>query len=180
MRSVGNFAVSDERRERVEAGLQAIKHADRARRDLPADRQAFVRGRFDQLQQGAPALWLAMSLRERQRKRAARSLDQAPDHRELACQIWGVEVRDHLDDPRAGIADPQRNAHQLGLAGAERWRGIAGDGAMIDRARGGKPDRAGAHGICGQAAHLCNIARRRGFKRSAAFAHDEHPQRPVR
>ena len=82
--------------------------------------------------------------------------------------------------PRARILHAERDAHQLGLGGAQRGRRIALHGAMVERARGREAERAGAHRLGRQRAHLRDLVRRRLLELRGALAHDEHAQRAVR
>ena len=102
------------------------------------------------------------------------------DHRELALGIGRVEIGDELDDAAARVLHAERDAQQLGLGGAQRRRRIALHRAMVERARGREAERAGAHRLGGQRAHLRHLLGRRLLQLGGALAHDEHAQRAVR
>ena len=63
------------------------------------------------------------------------------------------------------------NRGQLILAGLQRRREIAGRGAVVEGARGGEAERAGAHGIACERGHRLVVLDRRGIAPRAALAH---------
>ena len=167
-------------RERGAARLQPLQHADRPRRHLRLGGMTLGRQPLDQAEQAPPALGLGMALRQRHRERPARRREQPVDHLELALGIGRVEVGDEFDDAAAGVLHAERDAQKLGLGGAQRRRRIALHGAMVERARGREAERAGAHGLGRERAHLGDLFRRGFLELRGALAHDEHAQGAVR
>ena len=113
--------------------------ADRPRRDLARHRHAVGVRRGQQLE--LAAVRVAAHLHERERQRPARLLGHAPEDRELGVDVG--EVGDALQHALARLADRARDADQLVGLGGERRRELTLARAVVERARGGEPERAG-------------------------------------
>lgn len=180
-RKLGDGLVAGAVREDIAAALQPQQHAYPARRDLRADGQAVGRRLRRQGQQPTPPVLVAVLLHQRERQRPAGFLHQAAHHAELGLQhVRIVEVDDDLQHAAAGIGQPHGDAGQLFLGRAQRRHRVAGDRAVIDRARSREADRAMAHGLGRQAAHPRDVLGRGHLEPQRALAHDVHAQRRVR
>ena len=165
--------------ERVLAALQPEQHADRARRHDGADRHAGGDRLVGVAEQVAPHRRPRMALRQREHAGPAARLHDAADHGEFGLRI-GRPFRDDLEEAGAGIAHAHRDAGQLVFLRAQRRRGIALQGLVAEAARGGEAERAGAHRIGGDLAHLRDVGLVGVLQRDRALAHDEDAHRGVR
>ena len=82
--------------------------------------------------------------------------------------------------PRARILHAERDAQELGLGGAQRRRRVALHGAVVEGARGREAERAVAHRLGRERAHVRHLLRRRLLEPGGALAHHEHAQCAVR
>jgi hypothetical protein len=85
-----------------------------------------------------------------------------------------------LQHAAADTVHRARDRRQFVLAGFQRRREIAGRGAMIERARGRKSERARAHGLARQRGHRRIVFMCGGIAPRAALAHHIDPERGVR
>jgi hypothetical protein len=164
--------------ERVHSQLKAEQHPDRARRDLGLHRQARLHRLAQGGQQGLVVSGPDRALGQREGQRSARGLDHPAQQGELGLRVG--EVRHHLQHPGVRRLQPHGDADQLVL-GRRQGRGrLAVAGAVVQRARGGKAERAGLCRAPRDGGHGGDVGRCRGLAVRAPLAHHMHAQRRVR
>ena len=163
----------------MERGLESEQQPDGSRRHLAPDGQAVGRRPLDLGQKVAPRLGPLVALGQRDRQRAPRQLDEAPDHGELGPGI-GPEVRDQFHHPVPGVGHAERDRLELVGAGTQRRRGVARRRAVVQGARGREADGARPHRLRGQAPHGRRILLRSLLQAGGSLTHDVEAQRAVR
>ncbi|MCY1412147.1 hypothetical protein D9M71_275460 [compost metagenome] len=176
-RQVGDFLVARAFAEHVQAALQAEQHADAARGDLRAHRQAVAHRLGGQLQHTPPVIRRAVALRQGERQRPPGNLDQPAQHGEFGFHV--EEVGDHLQHATPGVLQAQGDGDQLFLRRAQARRRIALDRLVVQRARSGETDGAGTHRRSSQLAHARHVLHCGHLQAHGALAHHIEAQRGV-
>ena len=178
-RQMGDRLVGRAAGERVLAAGQTQQHADGARGDDRADRQA-VGGRLvGVLDQVAPDLRPRVALRQGEHRRAAAGLDHPAQHGEFFVMI-GRPFGHHLQHAGPGVLHAERDAAQFFFLGAQ-GRGRVAPQRLVRQAAGrGEPESASLHRLLRDLAHLRDVALVGVFQIDGAVAHDEDAHRGVR
>ena len=184
-RGVGDLLERRAQGDRVDRGLEALQHADRARGDLGAHRQAVGDRLGHPRRHLPPAVGHLHDLLHGHRQRAAGALDERPHQRHLLAGevvvLAEVGVGDHLHDAAAGLAHRADERHQLVLAGEAGAERQAVAGAVGVRPAGGEPDGAGLDAGLHGGGHGHQLLGGRELHRvGAALTHHVGPQRGVR
>ena len=117
-------------------------------------------------------------LRHQERDRASGVFRHAQHHRQVFHHRVVVEHELQVARPRR--AHGVRDRRQFVLARLQGRREVAGRGAMVDRARGGEAERAGADRLRGNRRHRLAVLGRRGLAPRAAIVHHIDAHRRVR
>ena len=163
--------------QRVHRALQAEQDADGSGRHLGPHRQALGVG-GDRAGRGSSG--------SRRRRPSARARPTAgrPDARIISSSVSPSVSKSGKSEttcstPRAGLADGPGDADELLAGGGEGRRRLAPAGAVVEGARGGEAERAGADPLGGEAAHLGDLLGGGRLAVGAPLAHDEEAHRPV-
>ena len=175
-RQIGNRLVTGVAAEAMQAEVEPEKHADRARRNLPANRQA-VGGGLSQPGEviTPPRTRLTRHFEQGERHRPPAVLGNLAQQRKFDFGGLGRGGND-LEHAGLGIAQSISQRAQFVDIGIEAGRKLARAGAVHYVTRGGDPKRTGADSLSHQPAHLRQIVGGRRFLAHSPITHHIDPQ----
>ena len=169
--------------QRVE-GLESEQQAERAARDLRADRHALVVRLAREVEHLLPLVGVEVVLEQRERDRAP-GLAREPAHPVHLLLGRGEVLAHHarrreLEHARAGVGERAAHREQLVLGRVRAGDRLAVDRAVGDRARRRHAERAGLDALADDARHRLDVVGRRRLVARAALAHHVAAHRAVR
>ena len=188
-RQRGKLLVGRHRHEDIEAGVEAVHHANRAAAGLQANVQAVGLRGLRALRQPLPLRRRIDALEPGQRERPP-----GPAGHGFEQVVLGVEARPLAGGIAAHAVEVAHCVHyavrqsvigarqfdELLLRGNRSRRVLALGSAVVVRAPGGKPRRARLQGLAQQLAHALEVVRRGGLEVRGTVAHHEKAQAVVR
>ena len=164
--------------EGIDRDFEAEQDTGGTRECLADHRQARAVRLCDMGEEAAPAVGRAVVLEDGDRHRPPAALDHAAQHGELLVEI--VEVGDHLQPAGADRAHGGGDRGELVLGRGQRRDRAAVQRLVVERARGGETQSAGAHTRRRKRGHGRVVLGRRGLSLHAPLAHDEDAHRRMR
>ena len=164
--------------EGVHRNLEAEQDSGGAGQCLADHRKARTVRLGDMVEKTAPAIRPVVVLEDGDGNRPPAALDHAAQHGELLVEI--VEIGDHLQPTGSDPAHRNADGTQLVLRRRQSRDRAAVQRLVIERARGGEAERAGANARRCKRRHGRVVFVGRGLALHAPLAHDEDPHRRMR